>query len=32
MVIWFAAAALLCILATVVPIRMALTRLEAVER
>ncbi|MFN0100191.1 MAG: putative ABC transporter permease subunit [Gemmatimonadaceae bacterium] len=32
MVIWFAAAALLCILATVVPIRLALKRLEAVER
>jgi hypothetical protein len=32
MVLWFAAAALLCILATVVPIRIALNRLEAVER
>ena len=32
MVLGFGAAALLCIAATVVPIRMALTRLEAVER
>ncbi len=32
MVLGFGAAALLCIVATVVPIRMALTRLEAVER
>ncbi len=29
---WFSAAALLCILATLVPLRIALTRLEAVER
>ena len=32
MVIWFSIAALLCIAATVVPIRIALARLEAVER
>ncbi len=32
MVIGFGAAALLCVAATIVPIRMALTRLEAVER
>lgn len=32
MVIGFGLAALLCVVATVVPIRMALTRLEAVER
>ena len=29
---WFSAAALLCILATLIPLRIALTRLEAVER
>ena len=32
MVLGFGAAALLCVVATIVPIRMALTRLEAVER
>ena len=32
MVFWFSMAALLCITATVLPIRIALTRLEAVER
>jgi ABC-2 type transport system permease protein len=32
MVVWFGGAALLCILATVVPIQVALRRLEAVER
>jgi len=29
---WFGAAALVCVLATLVPLRIALTRLEAVER
>ena len=29
---WFAAAALVCIVTTLVPLRIALTRLEAVER
>jgi hypothetical protein len=32
MILGFSAAALLCIAATVIPIRVALTRLEAVER
>ena len=32
MTVGFGLAALLCVAATVVPIRMALTRLEAVER
>jgi hypothetical protein len=29
---WFGAAAMLCILATLLPLRIALTRLEAVEQ
>jgi ABC-2 type transport system permease protein len=32
MILWFSGAALLCILATILPIRIALNRLEAVER
>ena len=32
MIVWFGGAALLCVLATVVPIQVALRRLEAVER
>ena len=32
MIIGFSAAALLCLVATIVPLRMAMTKLEAVER